>query len=129
MFKRTIYEEEHELFRRSVRRWAEENVYRHSQARREEGCVSRAAWKSAGEHLRGELSAEMAAQAKLYTSDVQGRVVDECQQLHGGYGYMDEYEISRLYADARISRIYAGTPEIMREIIGRGLGLDERRRN
>jgi acyl-CoA dehydrogenase len=81
------------------------------------------------EHLRSELSAEMAAEAKLYTSEVEGRVVDECVQLHGGAGYMDEYEISRLYTDARISRIYAGTSEIMREIIGRGLGLDERRRN
>ncbi len=81
------------------------------------------------EHLNGELSAEMAAEAKLYTSEVEGRVVDECVQLHGGAGFMDEYEISRLYTDARISRIYAGTSEIMREIIGRGLGLDDRQRN
>jgi acyl-CoA dehydrogenase len=81
------------------------------------------------EHLKGELAAEMAAEAKLFTSEVEGHVVDECLQLHGGAGYMDEYEISRLYADARISRIYAGTSEIMREIIGRGLGLDDRRRN
>lgn len=81
------------------------------------------------EHLQGELSAEMAAEVKLYTSEVEGRVVDECLQLHGGAGFMDEYEISRLYRDARISRIYAGTSEIMREIIGRGLGLDDRQRN
>ena len=81
------------------------------------------------EHLKGELSAEMASEAKLFTSEVEGRVVDECVQLHGGAGYMEEYEISRLYRDARISRIYAGTSEIMREIIGRGLGLDERKRN
>jgi alkylation response protein AidB-like acyl-CoA dehydrogenase len=126
---RTIYEEEHELFRRSVRRWAEENVYPHTQAWREEGCIGRAAWKSAGEHLKGELSAEMAAEAELYTSEVEGRVVNEYLHLHGGSGYMDEYEISRLFADTRISRIYAGTSEIMREIIGRGLGLDERQRN
>ena len=78
------------------------------------------------EHLEGKLSAELAAEAKLYTSEVEGRVVDECLQLHGGAGYMDEYEISRLYRDARVSRIYAGTSEIMKEIIGRGLGLDER---
>jgi len=83
----------------------------------------------AREHLTGTLSAEMAAEVKLYTSEVEGRVVDECLQLHGGAGYMDEYEISRLYRDARISRIYAGTSEIMREIIGRGLGLDDRQRN
>jgi len=92
-----------------------------------------AAWAltdhSAREHLEGRLSAEMAAEVKLFTSEVEGRVVDECLQLHGGAGYMDEYEISRLYRDARISRIYAGTSEIMREIIGRGLGLDDRGRN
>jgi alkylation response protein AidB-like acyl-CoA dehydrogenase len=69
-----------------------------------------------------------ATAAKLYTSEVESWVVDECLQLHGGAGYMDEYEICRLYADARISRIYAGTSEIMKEIIGRGLGLDERKR-
>lgn len=79
-------------------------------------------------HLDGQLSAEVAAQAKLLCSETEGRVVDACLQLHGGAGYMDEYEISRLYADARISRIYAGTSEVMKEIIGRGLGLDERRR-
>ncbi|MDO6481728.1 acyl-CoA dehydrogenase family protein [Shimia thalassica] len=77
-------------------------------------------------HLKGNLSAELAAQAKLMTSETEGRVVDECLQLHGGAGYMEEYEISRHYADARISRIYAGTSEIMKEIIGRSLGLDER---
>jgi len=80
------------------------------------------------EHVERKLTAETAAAAKLYTSEVEGWVVDECLQLHGGAGYMDEYEICRLYADARISRIYAGTSEIMKEIIGRGLGLDERKR-
>jgi len=73
------------------------------------------------EHVERKLTAETAAAAKLYVSEVEGWVVDECLQLHGGAGYMDEYEISRLYADARISRIYAGTSEIMKEIIGRGL--------
>lgn len=81
------------------------------------------------EHLDTALTAETAAEAKLYASEVEGRVVDECLQLHGGAGYMDEYEISRLYADARVSRIYAGSSEIMKEIIGRGLGLDERKMN
>jgi alkylation response protein AidB-like acyl-CoA dehydrogenase len=80
------------------------------------------------EHVERKLTAEISAGAKLYTSEVEGWVVDECLQLHGGAGYMDEYEICRLYADARISRIYAGTSEIMKEIIGRGLGLDERKR-
>ena len=79
------------------------------------------------EHVERKLKSETAAGAKLYTSEVEGWVVDECLQLHGGAGYMDEYEICRLYADARISRIYAGTSEIMKEIIGRGLGLDDRK--
>lgn len=77
-------------------------------------------------HNQGTLSAEEAAEAKLYTSELEGRVMDECVQLHGGAGYMAEYEICRMYTDARISRIYAGTSEIMREIIARSLGLDDR---
>lgn len=75
----------------------------------------------------GELSAEDASGAKLLSSELEGRVMDECVQFHGGAGYMEEYRISRMYTDARISRIFAGTSEIMREIIGRGLGLDERK--
>jgi alkylation response protein AidB-like acyl-CoA dehydrogenase len=75
----------------------------------------------------GELTAEDASAAKLLTSELEGRVMDECVQFHGGAGYMDEYRISRMYTDARISRIFAGTSEIMREIIGRSLGLDERK--
>ena len=75
------------------------------------------------EHLDKELSAELAAEAKLFTSEVEHQVVDECLQLHGGAGYMDEYEINRHFRDARVSRIYAGTSEIMKEIIGRGMGL------
>ncbi|CDO36451.1 acyl-CoA dehydrogenase family protein [Novosphingobium sp. KN65.2] len=75
----------------------------------------------------GELKAEDASAAKLLTSELEGRVMDECVQLHGGAGYMNEYRICRMYTDARISRIFAGTSEIMREIIGRSLGLDERK--
>ncbi|MEO1201184.1 MAG: acyl-CoA dehydrogenase family protein [Pseudomonadota bacterium] len=81
------------------------------------------------QHNEGKLSAEDAAKAKLFTSEVEMRVTDECVQLHGGAGYMDEYPISRLYTNARISRIYAGSSEIMREIIARSLGLDPRKRN
>ncbi len=81
------------------------------------------------EHLKGELSSEHAAQAKLLTSESLCKTADECLQLHGGAGFMDEYEISRIYADSRVARIYAGTSEIMKEIIGRGLGLDDRQRN
>lgn len=77
----------------------------------------------------GELTAEDASSAKLVSSELEGRVMDACVQLHGGAGYMDEYRISRMFSDARISRIFAGTSEIMKEIIGRGLGLDERKMN
>jgi alkylation response protein AidB-like acyl-CoA dehydrogenase len=79
------------------------------------------------QHNAGKLSAQMAAEAKLLTSELEGRVTDECLQLHGGAGYMDEYRISRMYADARISRIYAGSSEVMKEIIARGVGLDDRK--
>jgi len=68
-----------------------------------------------------------AAKVKLLTTELEGRVVDECVQLHGGAGYMDEYPISRMYTAARISRILAGSNEIMREIIGRSLELDDRK--
>ena len=71
----------------------------------------------------GELSVEDAAMAKWWCTELQGRVVDRCVQLHGGYGYMLEYPISRAYADARITRVYGGTTEIMKEIVGRSLGV------
>lgn len=74
----------------------------------------------------GTLSAERASAAKLLTSELEGKVMDSCLQLHGGAGYMDEYRISRMFTDARISRIYAGASEVMKEIIGRGVGLDAR---
>jgi alkylation response protein AidB-like acyl-CoA dehydrogenase len=80
------------------------------------------------EHNLGRLSADDAAKAKLFTSELEGRVVDECVQLHGGAGYMDEYPICRMYVNARISRIYAGSSEIMREIIARSMGLDPRKK-
>jgi len=79
------------------------------------------------QHNKGKLSAEDAAKAKLFTSELEGRVTDECLQLHGGAGYMDEYPISRMYTAARVSRIYAGSSEIMREIIARSIGLDPRK--
>jgi alkylation response protein AidB-like acyl-CoA dehydrogenase len=71
----------------------------------------------------GELTAEEAAMAKWWCTELQKRVVDRGLQLHGGYGYMLEYPIARAYADARITTIYGGTTEIMKEIIGRSLGL------
>jgi alkylation response protein AidB-like acyl-CoA dehydrogenase len=80
------------------------------------------------EHNAGTLSADDAAKAKLFTSELEGRVVDDCVQLHGGAGYMNEYPICRMYLNARISRIYAGSSEIMREIIARSIGLDPRKK-
>ena len=79
------------------------------------------------EHNEGNLSADDAAKAKLFTSELEGRIVDACVQLHGGAGYMDEYPICRMYLNARISRIYAGSSEVMREIIARSIGLDPRK--
>jgi acyl-CoA dehydrogenase len=79
-------------------------------------------------HNDGKLDVPTAAKAKLLTTDLEGRVMDECLQLHGGAGYMDEYPISRMFANARISRIFAGSNEIMKEIIGRDLGLDDRQK-
>jgi len=71
----------------------------------------------------GELTAEEAAEAKWWCTELQKRVVDRCVQLHGGYGYMLEYPIARAYVDARVTTIYGGTTEIMKEIIGRGLDV------
>ena len=73
------------------------------------------------EHLRGDLTAEKAAMAKYWLTDTQGEVLDECLQLHGGYGYMQEYAIAEMWTDARVQRIYGGTNEIMKELISRTL--------
>jgi alkylation response protein AidB-like acyl-CoA dehydrogenase len=77
--------------------------------------------QSLAEHVKGELTNEAASIAKLWASEMQGRVVDTCLQFFGGYGFMREYEICRLFADARVQRIYGGTSEVMRELIARGL--------
>jgi alkylation response protein AidB-like acyl-CoA dehydrogenase len=71
----------------------------------------------------GTLTPEDAAMAKWWCTELQGRVVDRCLQLHGGYGYMLEYPIARAFADARVTRIYGGANEIMKEIVGRSMGL------
>lgn len=74
-------------------------------------------------HVAGELTAEEAAAAKFWTTELQFKVIDLGLQMHGGYGYMEEYEIARMWRDARVQRIYGGTTEIMKEIVGRSLGL------
>ncbi len=71
------------------------------------------------EHLQGELGVEKAAMAKYWLTDTQGEVLDECVQLHGGYGFMAEYAVAEMWADARVQRIYGGTNEIMKELIAR----------
>ena len=71
------------------------------------------------EHLLGKLTVEKAAMAKYWLSDTQGEVLDECLQLHGGYGYMQEYDIAEMWTDARVQRIYGGTNEVMKELISR----------
>jgi alkylation response protein AidB-like acyl-CoA dehydrogenase len=74
-------------------------------------------------HVAGELSAADAAGAKFLTTELEFESLDKCLQLHGGYGYMEEYEIARRWRDARVQQIYGGTNQIMREIVGRDLGL------
>lgn len=74
-------------------------------------------------HNEGALTAEKAAMAKWWATDMQVRLIDECVQLHGGYGYMLEYPIAKAYLDARAQKIYGGTNEIMKEIIGRSMGF------
>ena len=73
------------------------------------------------DHLRGALTVEKAAMAKYWITDTQGEVLDGCLQLHGGYGFMAEYDIGPMWTDARVQRIYGGTNEIMKELIGRSL--------
>jgi alkylation response protein AidB-like acyl-CoA dehydrogenase len=74
-------------------------------------------------HDRRELTPADAAALKLWTTEMQARVVDKCLQLHGGYGYMTEYPIAKLYADARVTRIYGGTSEVMKSIVAKSMGL------
>ncbi|MCY1357911.1 Acyl-CoA dehydrogenase [compost metagenome] len=74
-----------------------------------------------GEHIRRRLTLEEAAVAKLYATEALGQALDQMVQLHGGYGYMLEYPVARAFADSRVTRIYGGTSEVMRELISRKL--------
>jgi alkylation response protein AidB-like acyl-CoA dehydrogenase len=74
-------------------------------------------------HTRGELTAVDAAKAKYWSADVENEILDACVQLHGGYGFMTEYRVARAWMDARVTKIWAGSNEIMKELIGRDLGL------
>ena len=72
-------------------------------------------------HLLGKLDVPTVAKSKLLSTDLQCRIIDECVQLHGGYGFMWEFPVARAWADARVQRIYAGTNEVMKVIISRAL--------
>jgi alkylation response protein AidB-like acyl-CoA dehydrogenase len=78
-------------------------------------------------HVAGELSSDDAASVKQWVTDRQCEVVDRCLQLFGGYGYMNEYEIARLWRDSRVQRIYAGSNEVLKELVGRSLKLESAR--
>ena len=79
--------------------------------------------KCVAAHARGELTSTEAAKAKWWSSQTQSEVLDHCVQLHGGYGFMNEYRVARAWRDARVTKIWAGSNEIMKELIGRELGL------
>jgi alkylation response protein AidB-like acyl-CoA dehydrogenase len=79
--------------------------------------------RALAEHHEGRFTVVDAAMAKWWTTELQKRVIDQCVQLHGGYGYMLEYPVAKAYIDARVQTIYGGTTEIMKEIVGRSLGV------
>ncbi|HVX31624.1 MAG TPA: acyl-CoA dehydrogenase family protein [Solirubrobacterales bacterium] len=74
-------------------------------------------------HVEGALTEVDAAKAKWWTAELQNRILDRCVQLHGGYGFMDEYRVARFWADGRVSKIWGGTNEIMKDLVGRSMGL------
>ena len=79
--------------------------------------------KCVAAHAEGELTAVEAAKAKWWSSEMQNEVIDHCVQIHGGYGFMNEYRVARAWRDARVTKIWAGSNEIMKELIGRELGF------
>jgi alkylation response protein AidB-like acyl-CoA dehydrogenase len=74
-------------------------------------------------HVNGTFTPVDAAKVKWWTAEIQNQILDQCVQLHGGYGFMNEYRVARAWRDARVSKIWGGTNEIMKELIGRDLGL------
>ena len=105
--QRDIFEQDHNIFRESFRQFCQSEIVPHQEK-----------WLE-----QGQVTPEEACMAKYWTTDLLNKVVDDGVQLHGGYGYMQEYPICRAYTDARITRIFVGTNEIMKEVIGRGMGL------
>ncbi len=122
-FARTLaYAKERQAFGRPIGRFQHNRFLLAEMAT--ELAVARAFTdKAVMEHVNGTLSNEDASMVKWWNTELCNRVVDRCVQLHGGYGYMLEYPIARAYADSRVQTIFGGTTEIMKEIIGRGLGV------
>ncbi|MDQ3631884.1 MAG: acyl-CoA dehydrogenase family protein [Actinomycetota bacterium] len=116
------YVKERQAFGQSIGSF---QVSRHklAECRAEIDCVQAFVDQCTRELCDGTLTPERAASAKLVATELQGTVTDRCVQLHGGYGYMTEYAVGRMYADARVTRIYGGANEIMKEIIGKALGV------
>lgn len=121
MLERTVaYAKERQAFGQAVIDF-QHNRFKLAQAKAQAAMFRVFADHCLALHLRGELTVELAAAAKLLGAEMQNRLYDDFLQIHGGYGYMAEYEIGRAWADARVGRIYGGSSEIMMEILGRTL--------
>ena len=116
------YAKERSAFGRPIGRF-QHNRFQLAEARTEVDIARVFVDRLIEDHISGELTIEQAAEAKWWTTEMLRRVVDMGVQMHGGYGYMTEYPIAQAFLDARVQTIYGGTTEIMKEIIGRGMGL------
>jgi alkylation response protein AidB-like acyl-CoA dehydrogenase len=116
------YARERSAFGRPISRF-QHNRFQLAEARTEVDIARVFVDRLIEDHVVGELTIEQAAEAKWWTTEMLRRVVDMGVQMHGGYGYMTEYPIAQAFLDARVQTIYGGTTEIMKEIIGRGMGL------
>ncbi|OBH11762.1 hypothetical protein A9X04_18350 [Mycobacterium sp. E3247] len=139
--RRNIFAPIHDQFRQTARAYFDIECAPNADKWEREGKASREAWRAAGKHGTkldsaqcyldqcvlsandGTLTDEDAAGLKWWTSEVQWEIIDRCLQLHGGYGYINEYEIARLWRDSRVQRLYAGTTEIMKDLMGRAMGF------
>ena len=120
-----LFTEDHEAFRKLAREFVEKEIGPHYADWEKAGHMPRETYEKLGAlgMMGMAIPEEYGGQVKLFCTEMQGRVVDRCLQLFGGYGYMMEYPIARLYADAGVARIYAGTSEVMKVIIAKSLGL------
>ncbi|WP_030676421.1 acyl-CoA dehydrogenase family protein [Streptomyces rimosus] len=118
----TEYVQEREVFGKSVASF-QNTKFVLADCKTEVDAMQAVVDRALDAHDAGELTPADAASAKLFTTERAAVVIDKCLQLHGGYGYMQEYPISRLYADTRVTRIYGGTSEVMRSIVAKSMGL------